>query len=122
MTFGISRHREIGDLHEYIEQERRDEHDRGQPPQAEQDQREDHQEQNVKRQDVEKGRLEFEEECLDDRHMRLVEKVADPHLIVVHRVVEGGDRVGHLGDEDHEEEYVRNIQLPGPAQDARRRI
>src|SRR6516164_5939078 len=54
--------------------------------------------------------------------MRLLEKIADPHLVVVHRVVESRHRVRHFGDEDHEEENVSDIELPGAAQDPRRGV
>src|SRR6202040_3008274 len=78
--------------------------------------REDHQHQDVERQDIEEGRLELQQQRLDHGDMRFVEEVADPHLLIVHRVLERRDGVGHLGDEDHEQKNMRNIELPGAAQ------
>jgi len=48
--------------------------------------------------------------------VRFVKKVGDPHFLIVHRVLERRRRVGHLGNEDHEQEDVRNIELPSAAQ------
>ena len=48
--------------------------------------------------------------------MRLVEKIGDAHFLIVHRVLEGGRGVRHLGDEQDEQEDVRDIELPGSPQ------
>src|SRR5260370_27808122 len=54
--------------------------------------------------------------------MGLVEKVAAAHLIIVDRVVERRDGVRYLGDEDHEEEDVGDIELPGATEDPGRGV
>src|SRR5260370_5952206 len=51
--------------------------------------------------------------------MRLLQKVGDPHFVVVHWVVERRHRVRHFGDEDHKQEDMSDIELPGAAQDLR---
>src|SRR5438045_3787508 len=83
---------------------------------ANQHDREDHQHQDVQRQDVEESRLELEEERLDYGDVRFIEEIGDPHLLIVHGVIEGRDSVGHFGNEDHEQEDVRDVELPGAAQ------
>ena len=83
---------------------------------ANQHDREDHQHQDVQRQDVEKGRLELEEERLDYGDMRFIEEIGDPHLLIVHGVIEGRDSVGHFGNKDYEQEDVRDIELPSATQ------
>src|SRR5437588_12592380 len=78
---------------------------------ANQHDREDHQHQDVQRQDIEEGRLELEEERLDYGDMRFIEKIGDPHLLIVHGVIEGRDSVGYFGNNDNEQEDVRDIEL-----------
>ena len=116
MAFRISRHREPKDLHHDVKRRGWQQHQERMALHAEQHDREDHQHQNVERQDVEKGRLELQQQGLQHRDVRLVKKISDPHFLIVHRVLEGGCRVGHLGNEDHEQEDVRNIELPSAAQ------
>src|SRR5438105_15789637 len=79
---------------------------------ANQQDRQDHQHQDVQRQDVDEGRLELEEERLDYVDMRFIEEIGDPHLLIVHGVIEGRDSVGHFGSKDYEQEDVRDIELP----------
>src|SRR5256885_16919468 len=83
---------------------------------ANQHDREDHQHQDVQRQDVEESRLELEEERLDYGDMRFIEEIGDPHLLIVHGVIEGSDSVGHFRNKDHEQEDMRDIELPSAAQ------
>ena len=84
-------------------------------PHGDERQREDQQQHDVERQDVEKGRLELQHQRLDHRDVRMFEEIADPHLLVVHRVVEGADGVRDLGDEDDEQKDMSDIELPGAA-------
>ncbi len=53
--------------------------------------------------------------------MRLLQKVRDTHLFGVDRVLHDEDRVADLGGEDHEEEDMRDIELPDAAIDLRGR-
>src|SRR5262249_44329597 len=62
MTFGIGRYRDAEDLHDNVERRRREQHQERVALHADQHDREDHQHQNVKRQDVEKGWLELQEQ------------------------------------------------------------
>ena len=66
--------------------------------------------------------MKLEQERLDDGNVRLLEKVGNPHLIVVHWIVESRHRIGHFGDEYREQKDVGDVELPSPAQNLRRRI
>src|SRR3954469_3574768 len=78
--------------------------------------REDQQHQNVHRQNVEKGRLELQQQSLDYRNVRLVQKNGDAHLLVVHRVLERGRGIGDLGDKREKRENGGDEDLPSPPQ------
>src|SRR5258708_3124146 len=54
--------------------------------------------------------------------MRLIEKIGDTHLLVVHWVAERHYRVGNFGNENHEQKNVGNIELPGSPPDLRRHV
>ena len=82
------------------------------------DRREQQQQDDVERQHVHVGRLELEQQRLDDRDVRLLEKIEDVHFLRIERILEAGRDVGDLGHIDREQEDVRDIDLPGPPQDA----
>ena len=119
MALRIGRHRDVEDLDNHVENRRGRQHPQPVAPHAEQNRREDHQHHDIQRQDVEKSRLELEQQRLDHRDVGLAEKLRDAHLFIVHRVLEGGRGIGHLGDEQDEHEDVRDIKLPGPPQHLR---
>src|SRR6185312_2810220 len=91
----------------------------GGPEQQQPQRRRKQQEQDdVERQDVHVGRLEFKQQRLNDRDIGLLEKVEDVHFLGVERVLEAGGDVGNLGQVDREQENVRHVDLPRPPQDA----
>ena len=48
--------------------------------------------------------------------MWFVKEIGDPHLLVIHWIFKSRDNIGHLGDEDHEQENMGDVELPGSAQ------
>src|SRR5262249_15078953 len=75
------------------------------------------QQDDVERQDVHVGRLELEQQRLDDGHIGLLEEIEDVHLLGVERVLEARGDVGDLGEIDREQEHVGDVDLPGSPQD-----
>src|SRR5262249_4487946 len=69
-------------------------------------------------QDVHVGGLEFEQQCLNDCYVGLLEKIEDVHLFRVERILEAGSHVGNLCEIDRKQKDVRDIDLPGTPQDA----
>src|SRR5262249_61839180 len=58
---------------------------------------------------------------MDDRHLRLFEKVENIHLFGIERILETGGDIGNFGKIDREQEYVGDVDLPDPPQDMRAR-
>src|SRR5262249_28702094 len=58
---------------------------------------------------------------MDDRHLRLFEKIENIHLFGIERILETGGDIGNFGKIDREQEYVGDIDLPDPPQDMRAR-
>src|ERR1700751_3896534 len=54
--------------------------------------------------------------------MRLLEKVGNPHLVVVHRIIESCYRIRNFRNEDHEQEDMGDVKLPRSAQNLRRSV
>src|SRR5713226_1748687 len=104
-----------------IEQHRQRQHDVGSPLHHPQDQREKKHQHDIKRQHVHVDGTESQEQRLDDRDVRLLEKIHDAHFFRVQRVLETGGDVGNLREKDREQKYMGDINLPDPPQDARGR-
>ncbi len=64
---------------------------------------------------------EAQQQRLHDGDVGLLEEIEDAHFLAVERVLEARRDVGDFGEEDREQEDMRDIDLPDPAQDARRR-
>jgi hypothetical protein len=60
--------------------------------------------------------LELKGKCLDDGNMWLFEKVGNSHFFIIHRVLKSSDDIRYFGDKDHEQENVRDIELPSSAE------
>src|SRR6202008_564525 len=101
-----------------IEQRRGGERQRRLTQQQPQHRREAQQQHDVERQHVHVGGLEFQQQRLDERDVRLLEKIEDAHLLVIERVLESGGDVGDLRHVDDEQEHVRDVDLPGALEDA----
>src|SRR5262249_48740946 len=93
------------------------ERERGPEQQQPQRRRKQQQQDDVERQDIHVRGLEFEQQRLDDRHVGLLEKIEDVHLLGIERVLEAGGDIGNLGEVNREQEDVGNVDLPSSPQD-----
>ena len=84
----VAPQREAVALDDDPEHEGGDEGGPGTEAERQEDEREDGEEDDVERQDVEEGRLEAEDEGVEDRDMGLGEEVGDARLLGVDRVLE----------------------------------
>ncbi len=103
---------------EHVKQDGGAERQGGANLQEPQDRRKQQKQNNVKRQHVHVGRLEFEQQRLDDRYVGLLEKIENVHLFRIKRVLEADRHVRYLGEIDREEKDMGDVDLPGAAQDA----
>src|SRR5262249_36471710 len=117
MSAGVAGHVPVEAPGEHVKQNRRAERERRSKLQQPQDRRKQQQQDNVERQYVHVGRLEFKQQRLDDRHVGLLEKIENVHFLGIERVLEAGGDVGNFGEVDREQEHVGNIDLPGSPQD-----
>ncbi len=106
---------------QHIDQRRQRQRDVGLPLHQPQDQRQEQHQHDIERQHIHVDGAKSQQQRLDDGHVRLLEKIHDAHLFAVERVLETGGDVGNLGQEDREQEHMRDIDLPDPPQDPRGR-
>ena len=106
------------DLDREPQGERGGEHDMRPEPEPGQREGQGGQQHDVERQDVHVGRLELQGQRLDHRHARILQEVGGLGLLGVDRAVQGFDRVRHHRHEHHEQEHVRDVELPQPLADA----
>src|SRR5881296_750341 len=117
MSAGVARHVPVEVPGEHVEQHRGAERKRRSKLQQPQDRRKQQQQDDVERQYVHVGRLEFEQQRLDDRHVGLFEEIENVHLLGVERVLEAGGDIGNFGEIDCEQEDVGDVDLPSSPQD-----
>src|SRR6266478_10248686 len=94
VAFGIARQVPVEVPGEHVEQHRSTEGKRSSKLQQPQDRRKQEQQHDVERQYVHVGWLELEQQRLDDRHLRLFEKVENIHLFGIERILETGGNIG----------------------------
>ena len=104
-----------------VERDRQRQCDIGSPLHQPEDQGEKKHQHDVERQHVHVDRAKSQEQRLDDGDVRLLEKIHDAHFFRIQRVLETGGDVGNFGEEDREQEHVRDVDLPDPAHDPRGR-
>ena len=102
-----------------VEDGRWDQTPKNMPPDAENEERQHQKQGDVKRENVQQGRLELQQQHADEGFSRIFQVIADLKLIREQRVVEEFQRIRDLGVEDHEQAQMRDVQLPDTPVNAR---